>query len=366
MESSMYFVTNRKYDSSKKGFEKLTKYINPKGQNELRLLRLNDDPSEQVELLKDKLSKKRIRELKDKFHLSISPDDSYYASLDVACDIFEEAGKACKSVVILVHGYNNDIKDIYKTAQSIQDLYNVIVVVFTWPSNGGGNVSGTLSYLEDKRDARGSSDALNRFINLIGKYHQLLTSTTQERLKSLVAAKHPLNPTKQRELLAELTLKNCSTTINLMCHSMGNYVFKKAILSTTHSEARKLVFDNIILAAADTNNKGHHLWVDALSVRKSCYILINEKDFALSWSRRKPGEEQKARLGHYLKVLDAKRPYYIDVSNEKGVGNSHSYFSKKVADKNAKIQNLFNKLFSAQSVRDDIVYIPGSNSHKLK
>jgi hypothetical protein len=362
----MYFVTNRKYDSRKKGFEKLTKYINGKGQNELRLMRLTKDPTEQVELLKDKLSKKRVKELRDKFHLSINPEMSCYASLEVACNIFEEAGKACKNVVILVHGYNNDIKDIYQTAKSIEDLYNVIVVVFTWPSNGGGNVSGTLSYLEDKRDARGSADALNRFIDLIGKYHQLLTSTTQDRLKALVVEKHPQNPTKQRELLAELTLKNCSTTINLMCHSMGNYVFKRAILSTTHSEARKLIFDNIIMAAADTNNKDHHVWVDALSVRKSCYILINEKDFALSWSRRKPGEEQKARLGHYLKVLDAKKPYYIDVSNEKGVGNSHSYFSPKVADKNVKIKNLFNKLFSAKSVRDDIVYIPGSNSYKLK
>ncbi|MCF6288198.1 MAG: alpha/beta hydrolase [Proteobacteria bacterium] len=361
----MYFVTNRRYDSTQTGFNKLTKYINPKGQNELRLLRLDDTPTQKVALLRDRLSKKKVRKLNGKYNLGIDLSQNHYASLEVACVVFDEAQRTGKSVLVFVHGYNNDIEDIYKTGKGIENLYNVIVVVFTWPSNGGGALSGTLSYIADKRDARGSTDALNRFVDMIGKYHLMLTSAAQEKLKEKAIRKHPSNPTQQRAYLAELIINYCNVTINLLCHSMGNYVLKKA-LGTTLSESKTLVFDNVILAAADTNNNGHADWVDSLNVRHSIYIIINENDSALSWSRRKPGEEQKARLGHYLRNLKATKPYYVDVTDENAVGISHSYFGKSVVDNNQKLKTFFKHVFSAMKVQSLLEYVSGVNTYRLK
>ncbi len=146
---------------------------------------------------------------------------------------------------------------------------------------------------------------------------------------------------------------------------MGNYVLKHALLSEL-SEARKLIFDNICLVSADANNDDHPKWVDALQVRKSIYIVINENDYALSWSRRKPGEEQKARLGHYLKKLDSKIAIYVDVTRERAVGNSHSYFDDKTTKQNAGLKRFFKGAFSGVNLASKMDFVNHSNTYRPK
>ena len=128
----------------------------------------------------------------------------------IACELNVLARKKNKHLLLYVHGYNNDMPDVIGTCMALEKLYNVIVVPFFWPANGGG-ASGAAAYVSDKRDARASADALRP--------------------------------------------------------------------------------------------------------RNRLYVVINEDDFALKWSRRKPGDEQLARLGHYLKNLVARSAYYINVTN---------------------------------------------------
>lgn len=361
----MYFITNRHFDSSQPAYAKFTKYPNKKGPNELQAVEITGVNKPTIKLINDQLSKTEVTRLKNKFNLAINENDPHYASLRVACVIFEQACKTGKSVLLYVHGYNNDIKDVYATARELERLYGVIVVTFTWPANGGGALSGTLSYLADKRDARASQDALNRCIDLVGKYHNLLTLAARKELEVRATAKYPSNPTRQREYLSELLKKHCNLSISLLCHSMGNYVLKHALASHL-SEARKLIFDNIILVAADTNNEAHKKWVEALQVRKSVFITINENDYALSWSRRKPGEQQKARLGHYLKKLDSDNAYYIDFTREKAVNTSHSYFDKKTVGQNKGALHFFNKVFSGDDVLPYLEYAVHNRTYRPK
>ncbi len=146
---------------------------------------------------------------------------------------------------------------------------------------------------------------------------------------------------------------------------MGNYVLKHAL--TSHlSEARKLIFDNIILAAADANNESHEDWVELLQVRNSIFITINENDYALSWSRRKPGEQQKARLGHYLKRLNADNAMYIDFTREKAVNTSHSYFDNKTVENNKGARRFFSKVFCGEDVTPYLVYSAHNNTYRPK
>tara|TARA_R110002096_G_scaffold41901_7_gene112999 strand:- start:369 stop:1454 length:1086 start_codon:yes stop_codon:yes gene_type:complete len=361
----MYFITNRQFNSSKHGYDKFTKHPNAKGPNELQAIEITGVIKPKFRLLKDQLSVAEVKRLKNKFNLDIDENAPHYASLSVACNIFEQAQKNQKNVLLYVHGYNNDIKDVYSTAREIERLYDVIVVTFTWPANGGGALSGTLSYLADKRDARASQDALNRCIDLVGKYHALLTMSARNTLEARASKKFPDNPTRQREYLSELIKKYCDLSVSLLCHSMGNYVFKHA-LSSSLSESRKLIFDNIILAAADANNESHRLWVEKLQVRNSIYITINENDYALSWSRRKPGEQQKARLGHYLKKLDANNATYVDFTREKSVNTSHSYFDSKTAGHNKGVMRFFKKVFSGDDVTPYLEYTPHNNTYRPK
>ncbi|RDX37269.1 alpha/beta hydrolase [Kangiella sp. HD9-110m-PIT-SAG07] len=361
----MYFITNRAFDARLSGLDKLTKYPNPKGPNELSAIKVTGDRTPQVELLDDEMAREEVKRCKQEFNLPIDEDDTHYASLKVACEVFREARSKNKSVLLYVHGYNNDVKDIYHSAREIERLYDVIVVPFTWPANGGGAMSGTLSYLADKRDARASDDALNRVIDIVGRYHRLLVQSTWNRLEKQASNKHPENPTKQREYLALLLERYCDMSVNLFCHSMGNYVLKHALKSTL-AESRQLVFDNIVLVAADTNNEKHEEWVGELRCRKSLFITINADDFALSWSRRKPGEEQKARLGHYLRSLNAENALYVDFTNSKAVNRSHSYFDGDTVSRNKTVRRFFEKAFTAKNLLPYLEYQVHNNTYHPK
>lgn len=361
----MYFITNRAYDDNRAGVDKLTKHPNPKGPNELSAVRISGDKSLTIELLDDRLTKAEVTQYQKEFNLPIDADQPFYASLKVACEVFREAKLKGKSVVLYVHGYNNDVEDIYRTALEIEHLYNVIVVPFSWPANGGGAMSGTLSYLADKRDARASDDALNRVIDIVGRYHRLLVQSMWNRLEVEATTKYPENPTKQREYLALLLERYCNISVNLFCHSMGNYVLKHALKSTL-AESRQLVFDNILLVAADTNNEKHEEWVGTLRSRNSIFITINADDYALSWSRRKPGQEQKARLGHYLRSLNADNALYIDFTNRKAVNRSHSYFDGSTASRNKTVHRFFDKAFSAKNVLPYLEYQVQNNTYYPK
>lgn len=361
----MYFITNRAFDESQSGLDKLTKYPNSKGPNELSAVKVTGDKRLRIELLGDELTREEVKKFKTNFKLSIDVGEPHYASLKVACEVFREAIEKSKNVLLYVHGYNNDVKDIYHTARELEQLYGVIVVPFTWPANGGGAMSGTLSYLADKRDARASGDALSRVIDIVGRYHRLLIQSTWDRLKKEASDKFKENPTRQREYLAELLDRYCDVSVNLFCHSMGNYVLKHALKSTL-SEARQLVFDNIVLVAADTNNEDHKQWVESLSCRKSVFITINADDSALSWSRRKPGEEQKARLGHYLRSLDAQNALYVDFTNCKAVNRSHSYFDDNTVSRNKTVRRFFDKAFTAKNLLPYLDYKTHNNTYHPK
>ncbi len=208
-----------------------------------------------------------------------------------------------RSCVFFVHGYNVSFQDALDTAETIRTWYDVEVVLFSWPANGGGgnplkDAHGLISYKWDKRDAAISIGALDRVFELFGEYLVKHRKFTQ----------------------------SCNQTISLLCHSMGNYLLKK-LLSSKMYNGETLLFDNVILASADTNNAEHTEWVDRIAHRGSLYVTINENDFALKASRFKMGDKQRARLGHYTRNLVSDVAVYLDFTDTPKVGKSHGYFA---------------------------------------
>jgi len=363
-ENDMYLITNRELTKSK-NLKCFGKTPNVQGPNELRLVRVEKSgTSWKVDPVDDKLTMEIVEDLKLKYKLDIDTRIEWYGSLKVACELFERARTEKKSILFFVHGYNNDVEDVLKAAYKIESIYNVIVVPFTWPANGGGAISGTAAYLSDKSDARVSAGALNRAIGIIQKMHLMLTRSLQLKHQDAAYKKHPDNPNAASSLFTRLMEKDCSVKINLLCHSMGNYVMKHT-LSTSENETSQLVFDNICLVAADTNNEDHINWVGKLDVRKRIYVVINENDSALKASRIKPGKEQKARLGHYLKKLNSPNASYIDVTDAEHIGSEHTYFKGKSVENNEKLKALFNDMFNGKSVELSLKYHTDMNAYKL-
>ncbi|MCA8991085.1 MAG: alpha/beta hydrolase [Planctomycetaceae bacterium] len=341
----MYIVTNRQIDESERGLKIFGTVPSSKGPNELRLVKVTrSGNSYRTELIDDKLSEDDVKKINSDLDLALDPKQDWYASLSVAAETLSQAEREKKHVLFYAHGYNNDLNDIVDTAQDLEQSYNVIVVVFSWPSNGGGAVSGTLSYLSDKADARASATAFSRFADKVRGYHELISRSREELWFEKAKAKHPSNPQKAQELFTELANKDCKVTLNLLCHSMGNYLLKHALVPSS-SAFRQMIFFFFCLVAADTNNENHADWVDAMDFRTRLYIVINEGDFALAWSRRKPGEAQKVRLGHSLDVLNARNAKYINVTGADWVENKHTYFTGEAVQKNRQLHTVFTDLF---------------------
>lgn len=339
----------------------------PKGPNELRIVEVNkEDNKWKVSEVKDELTPAEVTKLAKDHHLTLDPSVKWHGSLEVACKVFTQAKNENKAILFFVHGYNNDVNDVLKAAAELEELYGVIVIPFTWPANGGGAISGTASYLSDKADARASSGAFNRFVQKIQFFHTLLSEANLTVIKQKVEDRYKGkdNPMAAASLYSELVDKACKVKINLLCHSMGNYLLKHSLMTSDNSTS-DLVFDNINLVAADTNNKNHANWVDTIDVRNRIHVVINEDDAALKASRVKPGKEQRVRLGHYLKSLKSDHAVYIDVTEADEVGCEHSYYKGKAVKKNAVLRALFNDLFNGNSVEKRLTYFSADNYFKL-
>ncbi|MBK1645812.1 hypothetical protein CKO25_14345 [Thiocapsa imhoffii] len=363
----MYVVTNREIHQRRQGLKIFGKTPSTAGPNELRLVQITkQDSNYQTVLLKDRLTRNEVRELKQRYELDIDDSQEWFASLRVACELMDQAAREQRHLLIFVHGYNNDMKDVLETAEALESLYDLIVVPFSWPANGGGPISGTSAYLRDKQDARASMDALDRFMGKIAQYHDVLTKARRERLwnKAVTEDEDRGNWQEVHARYSELLARDCAVKINLMCHSMGNYVLKYA-LQPSAAAASNLIFDNVLLVAADANNPGHERWVERIQVRNRLYVIINENDFALEWSRRKPGEAQRVRLGHYLRNLVARNAYYLDVTHAPGIGKSHGYFMGQPVANNPQLKALFRAALTGGCAEDALTYAPDLNVYRL-
>jgi len=362
----MFLITNRALDKAGKGLNVFGKKPNAEGPNELRLVEVNRvKKSWQVKEVADKLTSEVVKTLNSKFKLGLDASKQWHGSLKVACELFEQARTQQKAILFFTHGYNNDVEDVLEAAIEIENLYDVIVVPFTWPANGGGVISGTASYLSDKADARVSAGAMNRTIGKIQQLHLMLTAARKSQLRERACKKHPDNTQEADAYFTQLMEKDCTVTLNLLCHSMGNYLFKSTFKSSDNATSQ-LVFDNVCLVAADANNKNHANWVERIDVRNRVNIVINERDSALKASRIKPGDEQLARLGHYTKRLDSANAHYIDITGADHVGSEHTYFKGDAVKKNAALKEMFHEMFNGRSVEGLLKYHADNNSYRFE
>lgn len=356
----MYGVTNRQVQPAKQGTDKLGLKPNTRGPNELRLFEANKSGSGwRLEIIADRLSAAM------KAEVGAPPNAPAYGSYYVGKKVLRQAREEKRNVLLFVHGFNNDIDDVLRRAQELEDNYGVIVLPFSWPANGGGIISGTTSYRSDKRDARVSAGALDRTLAAAAAYLMRFTQETRQELAAQAKARHPDNAEARDALFSELMDKACPFTINAMFHSMGNYVLKQ-MLKSSNIEGNQLIFDNVVLAAADTNNLDHALWVDRIKFRRRLYIAINEDDLALSASRLKAGDEQLARLGHSLFALNSSTAAYVNFTSASWVGNGHAYFEGQAVTRNEAVRDFFQAAFNGQRAEHGLRYIPDRNYYEFR
>ena len=352
----MFIITNREVDEEAKGFDKLGDRPNPKGPNELRLVQATrTGNSWNVQVLPDTLT----RAMKDE--VGIRDAGPVFASRYVARKVLDSLQKHKRNFLFFIHGYNNDIKDVLQRAYGFEQAYNVEVMAFSWPANGGG-ARGLASYLSDQRDAQASVPALGRTFDKLYEYLTEFNRLRVENIRQDAMKLFPDNADRRNTYITEQTDKGCPFTVNMILHSMGNYLLKHVLQSSVHQSARQLIFDNITMAAADANNEDHAEWVDCLNCRSRIFVTINEDDAALMASRMKTGSQQKARLGHYPFNLYSEKAIYVNFTDAPRVGSSHSYFEGTPIG-HMPIRKFFRKALNGDRAEDDLRFDEAKRLH---
>jgi esterase/lipase superfamily enzyme len=316
----MYIVTNRNLQPKEVPEKRFGENFNQLGPNELRLAKANKvNGAWQVEVLPDRLS---------------YGGKEMLASEAVFLQTQEQMRANKTNGIFFVHGFNTDFLGALEGGYRLQQLYNLEVLVFSWPSNGGGGLGSLASYKDDQRDARLSVSALDRCLEKLALYLQKHIAT------------------------------HCGQKMTLAMHSMGNYLFKSLLQSSIY-QGETLLFDNIVLLSADVNNKDHAEWVDRVKYRNRLFITINEADFALAASRAKGGEQQQARLGHWIKDLTSVNAVYLNFTDAPSMGNAHNYFTDDSPLKNPKVKEVFKLAFNGGKSEQILTFDPGTKTYRL-
>jgi hypothetical protein len=154
-------------------------------------------------------------------------------------EMFQELRAAMsqgRDLLIFIHGYNVSWRAAVGSALALQEMINrpgagvgqrgpAMVVLFSWPSDG--SMLPFAAYKSDRTEAAASGYAIGRGL------------------------------LKLRDYLADLSKQEyCWSNVNVLCHSMGNYVLQNALRRIEeHAGGGQLprIFDQAFLCSADVD-----------------------------------------------------------------------------------------------------------------
>ena len=197
-----------------------------------------------------------------------------------------------RTVVLFVHGYNTLFPEgLYRLAQVAHDANaQGVPVYFSWASRGE-----LLGYVYDQNSATAARDGLEHLLQLLARSN----------------AEH----------------------INIIAHSMGNWVTVEAFRGIRISgEAKSIApkLGTIVLASPDIDIDVFRSQMQRIGVpRKPFLVVLSRDDRALAASRLIAGNEQ--RLGDYKNAADLTKygAVVVDLSDLKGQDSfNHDKFAE--------------------------------------
>ncbi len=206
--------------------------------------------------------------------------------------LFEELRRTLKTenrdVLIYLHGFANSFEKSVIRAAALQEIYStpsqkILVVLFSWPSNG--EVQPAWNYFSDREDAEASGIAMGRALKRLVEFLTELRSEDQAVVLDARRAGGVPQPSD---------LKQCTRRLHVLAHSMGNWALRAAVRKFVELNGGRAarVFDCAFLMAADEDNdalqQGLKLKrLDELANRIFVYHANN--DVALTISDRTKG-----------------------------------------------------------------------------
>ena len=259
-----------------------------------------------AKLAKSKTTTRAFREKLKFDQPEVDQTKKKLGSEEMFVELQQEMSKA-KDVLIYIHGFNVSWEAAVCSALALQTSLNyqktdsnILVVLFTWPSNGAAMP--WISYRSDRSDAKSSGLAFARAFL---------------KLKDFFVKFRP----------------DCERNIHVLCHSMGNYVLQSAlpkIKDFTSGRTLPRIFGHIFLCAPDVDEDvlEEDKPMDNLhEICRQISIYHNKGDTALVISDKTKGNPD--RLGHGGAARPAKLHHKIQQINCADVVSGlveHSYY----------------------------------------
>jgi len=208
--------------------------------------------------------------------IQVLPDNPAQGSEALFKQLRESMKAQSLDSLLFIHGFNVSFKAAVESAAKIGERYAKLsnktyqpnIFVFSWPSDGE-----VASYINDRHDAEASGYAFARGLMKLATF--LKSSNSEEA---------------------------CQQKINLIAHSMGNYVLRHALQQAqkiANSASLSRIFDNIVLTAADEDNDAfefEHKLAKLPELAQRITVYFNNGDLALATSDITKGNPD--RLGH--------------------------------------------------------------------
>ena len=254
------------------------------------------------------------------YNFSYVSDSGYCNRLESLTDLAKATGDN-DEILLFVHGHYKSFTDAAISGLRIQNLYDIKVLAFSWPSMMNRS-PGAKNYLFSKGNVEAGTAGFRDLLLLI------------------------------RDFKVAQSFSGREVKISLCLHSLGNYFLERMVNDTLLCDLPGDLFENIIINAAAVEQEGHSEWVDKLNIQKRIYITSNEKDFNLAGVRS--FTDSGVQLGKHTELPHSDKAVYVDFTDAVGfrfpTGATHNYFTGKMALKNRKIHQFFEDLFHGRSV----------------
>ena len=263
------------------------------------------------------------------------------------------SGTLKKNWVFFVHGNNQTTFKNLEKCREIEQLHDVNVIAFSWPSWRGRLFSIELFKMVAPDILKQGKIGPGILTSIISKGIELKQQHYGEAVEiakeSRVALHNTLKHIISQFILPVRESIGEEFSINLLVHSLGNRVLQKMIEDENLDDITQ-VFDNVILHQADVNTKGHDKWVRNINMGERVYITHNRKDVVLHISDIF-GSNPK-RLGHKSggnRCSKKEVTAYIDFTKGYKVGLNHGLFLMRDIF-SGKVNDCFNDLLAGESL----------------
>lgn len=223
--------------------------------------------------------------------------------------------------LLFIHGDSKTPIDAAVRGLDIQNLYDVKVIVFSWPSmlNKGNGI-------KNFKNSR-----INVEAGLI-QFRELLL-TMQKYKRSMIWPE--------------------GNKLSLFMHSLGNYYIELAVKENLLEGLDPDLFNNVIINAASIEEYGHEQWLEKLNISENIYVTSNAKDINLNGARvfTAMGEQ----LGVSPEKPIAANATYISFTKAVGFkippGPSHTYFLGSTLAGSENIRKFYTNIFHGNEVK---------------